>query len=107
MTQVARKIIIILLLIMAALPLAGAAAETSRKVKSQVQPILPEMARHMNLKGTVRLEVEIGPEGTVKSTKALGGHPVLIQCAEEAIHKWRFEPGPATKTVIEFNFHRD
>ena len=106
MTRVVTKSII-LFLVLAALPVCGTAAETARKIKSQVQPTMPEMARQMNLKGRVRLEVEIGTDGTVKSAKALGGHPVLIQCAEEAIKKWRFEPGPATKTVIEFNFHQD
>jgi TonB family protein len=82
------------------------AAET-RKLKSQTPPILPEMAKRMNLKGTVRLEVEIGADGTVKGTKALGGHPLLIQSAEQAVRKWRYEPGPVTKTVVEFNFHEN
>ncbi len=107
MTRVVKKSVVLVLLAALGLPLAGVAEELPRKVKSQVQPILPEMARHMNLKGTVRLEVEIGPDGSVKSTKALGGHPMLIQSAEQAIRKWRYEPGPPTKTVVEFNFHQD
>ena len=97
-----------LLLMTMVLALAGPAyADQFRKIKSQVQPIVPEMARHMNLNGTVRLEVEIGADGIVKSTKALGGHPLLIQSAEQAIRKWRYESGSPTKTVVEFNFHQD
>jgi TonB family protein len=76
-------------------------------VKSQILPIIPDMAKQMNLKGTVRLEVEIAADGTVKSTRPLGGHPLLIQSAEQAIRKWRYEPGPVTKTVVEFNFHQE
>ena len=96
------------LLVTMALVLAGSAyADQPRKIKSQVQPLISDMARHMNLKGTVRLEVEIGADGLVKSTKALGGHPLLIQSAEQAIRKWRYEPGPPTRTVVEFNFHQD
>ena len=84
-----------------------AAAEEMRKVKSEVRPEVPAMARQMKLKGTVRLEVEVAADGTVKSTKPLGGHPLLIQSAEQAVRKWRFEPGPAGKTVVEFNFHEN
>ncbi len=122
MTRTVKNFVLIFLLLVVALPLAGAAddhpsernprspgapGETQRKVKSQVQPVVPEIAKHMNLKGTVRLEIEIGSDGVVKSTRALGGHPVLIQSAEEAIKKWRYEPGPASKTIVEFNFHQE
>ena len=107
MIRVVKIILVPVLLVTLGLPLAGAAGEPSRKIKSQVPPVLPEIAKHMSLKGTVRLEVEIGADGLVKTTRALGGHPVLIQSAEEAIKKWRYEPGPPTKTVVEFNFHQD
>ena len=105
MTRVIAKTMIAILLGAIALPLN--AADTPRKIRSQVQPVMPEMARHMNLKGTVRLEVEIGQDGSVKATKVLGGHPLLVQSAEQAIRKWRYEPGPPSKTVVEFNFHPD
>lgn len=93
-------------LLIALLAGAPARAQEGRKVKSKVLPELPEIARQMNLRGTVRLEVEIAADGTVKSTRALGGHPLLIQSAERAVRNWRFVPGPASKTVIEFDFTR-
>lgn len=107
MRVVNNNLLLLLLLVAVGIPQAGVAAESSRKIKSQVPPVLPEIAKHMSLKGTVRLEIEIGADGMVKSTRALGGHPVLIQSAEEAIKKWRYEPGTPTKTVVEFNFHQD
>ncbi len=107
MIRVVKTIALALLIIATVVPLAGAASETSRKIKSQVQPVVPEIAKHMSLRGTVRLEIEIGADGVVRNTRALGGHPVLIQSAEEAVKKWRYEPGPPTKTVVEFNFHQD
>ena len=107
MTGVVKKVVVLILFAAMALPMAGAETEAPRKVKSQVQPIVPDIARVMNLTGRVRLEIEIGENGTVKATKALGGHPVLIRSAEEAVRKWRYEPGPPTKTVVEFNFHQD
>jgi len=55
--------------------------------------------------GTVRLEVVIEPDGTVKSTAVLGGNSVLADSAEKAVKKWRFEKGPSdTKMVISIKF---
>lgn len=86
--------------------LCGTAVAGARKPKVQSQPKLPELARRMGVKGTVRLEIEIAADGSVKSDKPLGGHPLLIQSAEQAVRKWRFEPGPPTKEVVEFNFQQ-
>ena len=79
-------------------------AESGRKIKNKVQPTVPPIARQMGLRGSVRLEVQIAADGTVKSVKALGGHPLLIQSAEDAVRKWRYEPGTACKEIVEFNF---
>jgi TonB family protein len=79
--------------------------ELARKVKSRVQPVYPEIAKHMNLTGTVKLEVVVAPNGSVKNAKVLGGHPLLSSSAVDAVKKWRFEPGPEESTgVIEFKF---
>ena len=84
-------------------PPACAAAE-GRKVKVKVTPTFPSLARQMNLNGTVRIEVVIAPNGEIKSTRALGGHPLLIEAATEALRKWKYEPGPETTTIVEFHF---
>ncbi len=84
---------------------AMAADGEPRRAKDKTTPVYPELARRMKLAGTVRIEVVIAANGTVKSTKALGGHPLLIQAATEAIKKWRYEPGPETTMVVAVNFH--
>ena len=81
------------------------AAEPERKVVTRVKPAYPELARQMNVTGTVKIEVVIAANGNVKSLKPLGGHPLLIQSASEALKKWRFAPGPETTTIVEFQFH--
>jgi hypothetical protein len=49
--------------------------------------------------------VTIGPDGTVKRSRILGGHPVLAAEAEHAADKSTFEPGPKETTeMIEFKF---
>ena len=79
--------------------------EGRRKVKTKVTPALPELARRMNITGKVKIEVVIAPDGRVKSSRALGGHPVLVQSCQDAVKEWKFEPAPEETTqVVEFDF---
>ena len=50
-------------------------SENTRRVTNLVVPASPELARAMNVRGIVRLEVLVAPNGTVKSVKVIGGHP--------------------------------
>lgn len=94
------------------LPLKGAAQETSagvskRKVRKDVQPVYPALAREMHVVGKVKIETTIDAEGRVVDTKVVGGSPLLVNAALDAIKQWRFEPGPAetTETFI-FDFDK-
>ena len=79
--------------------------EVVRRPKSKVQPGYPELARKMNLTGTVKVQVVVSPSGAVKEAKILGGHPVLANAALEAARKWRFEPAAEESTgVVDFKF---
>ena len=92
----------------AAMCQASTAAEPDRKVVSRVKPAYPVLARQMNVTGTVKIEVVIAANGSVKSLKPIGGHPLLIQSASEALKRWRYSPGPETTITVEFRFqHAD
>jgi protein TonB len=88
-------------------PGAALADERARKVKSRVEPAYPELARRMNLSGTVKIEVVISANGTAKSLKPLGGNPVLIEAATEALKKWRWETGEESTEVFAFRFNME
>jgi TonB family protein len=76
-----------------------------RRAKSKVQPTYPDLARKMNLTGTVKVAVVVAPNGTVKEAKVVGGHPVLATAALDAVRKWRFEPASIeTSGVVDFKF---
>jgi len=76
-----------------------------RRAKAKVQPSYPELARKMNITGTVKVEVVVAPNGTVKDARVVGGHPVLASAALEAAKKWRFEPSPVESSgIIDFKF---
>jgi TonB family protein len=77
----------------------------TRKVKTMVKPVYPEIAHKMQITGTVRLEATVGPDGKVRETKVIGGSPVLVQEATIAVKKWRFEEAPKeTVETVEFSF---
>lgn len=62
-----------------------------RKVITKVAPMYPELAKRMHIQGSVKLEVGVKADGAVKSTRVIGGNPVLIQAAADAVSKWKFE----------------
>lgn len=79
--------------------------EILRRAKSKVQPSYPELARKMNIAGTVKIEVIVSPNGSVKEARIVGGHPVLASAALDAAKKWRFDPASAESSgVIDFKF---
>ena len=79
--------------------------ELTRKPKTKVSPVYPELAKRMSITGTVRLSVVVAPNGQVKNTKAIGGHPILVTAAMDAMKQWRFEPAAAESSgVVEFKF---
>jgi TonB family protein len=79
--------------------------EMVRRAKSRVQPSYPDLARKMNIVGTVKIEVVVAPNGSVKGARVLGGHPLLANAALDAAKKWRFEPASAESSgVIDFKF---
>jgi TonB family protein len=58
----------------------------------KVQPQYPALAQKMGIKGSVKLEVVVEPDGRVKSISAKGGHPLLVEAAQGAIRQWRWQP---------------
>jgi TonB family protein len=83
----------------------AATDEGKRKVKTKVTPVYPELAKRMNVAGKVKIEVIISPDGHVKSTRAIGGHPLLVQACQDAVKEWKFTAAPEETTqVVEFDF---
>jgi TonB family protein len=95
-----------LLAIIGGSPLFGVAqTELSRKVKTKVPPTYPELARKMNIRGTVKVLVVVSPNGAVKDSRVVGGNPILVNSAMDAVKQWKFEPAADETTgVIEFRF---
>ena len=82
-----------------------ASSDMVRRAKVKVAPVYPDLARKMNITGTVKIQVVVAANGTVKDAKVLGGHPVLAGAALDAVRKWRFEPAAVESSgVVELKF---
>ena len=80
-------------------------SEAPRKVVTRILPQYPNLARSLNLKGIVRMEVQVAANGSPKSMEAKGGNPVLVQSAEKALREWKWEPAThATTEEIDLRF---
>jgi len=76
-----------------------------RKVIQRVVPTYPSVAKRMNLAGTVKLVAVVAPDGKVTSVEPVGGSPLLIQAARDAVAKWKYAPGPGeSREALEFHF---
>jgi TonB family protein len=84
----------------------GTTDESKRKVRSKTAPAYPDLAKRMNVSGKVKIEVVVTPDGRVKSTRVVGGHPLLVQACQDAVKEWKFAPASEETTqVVEFDFH--
>jgi TonB family protein len=106
-----RYVLALSLLLSGLVGLAGTAlsqqsSTEARKLVRKVDPVYPPMAKKINLAGTVKVFAIVATDGTVKSVEPLGGSPVLVQAAQDAIRQWKFVPAAAeSKELVELHFH--
>jgi TonB family protein len=81
-----------------------ATGETERKITHRDEPEYPEIAKKMNLHGTVKLKVWITPDGTVRRLEYIGGHPLLAESALKAVKAWHYEAGKESNGIVEVKF---
>src|SRR5713226_860037 len=83
----------------------GTTDESKRKVKTKTAALYHDLAKRMNVAGKMKIEVVSTPDGHVKSTRVVGGHPLLVQACQDAVKEWKFVPAPEETTqVVEFEF---
>jgi|HubBroStandDraft_4_1064222.scaffolds.fasta_scaffold247297_1 TonB family protein len=84
-------------------------SSSDRKMITRIEPEYPDALKRLYIGGVVRVEVVVAPNGTVKSTKLLGGSPILGQSTMKAIKQWRYAPAASEETLtvrLEFDPHR-
>ena len=104
-------ILLLTVVLLSSLPVAAQSSEqnSDRKVITRVEPEYPDALKRLYIGGVVRLEVLVAPNGTVKSTKLLGGSPILGQSTMKAVKQWKYAPAATEETLtvkLEFDPHR-
>ncbi len=61
-------------------------------IVQRVQPQYPQIARMAGLQGAVRLRAIISKTGTIENLTVMGGPPMLIAAAVDAVKQWRYRP---------------
>lgn len=76
-----------------------------RKVISRVAVTYPKLAQQMRLRGTVKVSATVAPTGKVVKTELIGGSPVFVPDALNAVSLLKWEPGPKETTeIVEIDF---
>ena len=77
-----------------------------RRIVRKTDPRYPEIAKRMNLSGTVKVIAVVEPDGKVKAVEPVGGSPLLIEAAQSAITQWKYAPASSeSREPIELHFH--
>jgi protein TonB len=59
------------------------------------RPIAPSpalVAKSARIQGIVQLRATIGPDGLVQNLQLVGGPPLLVQSAMQAVRRWQYQP---------------
>src|SRR6266581_4891779 len=77
-----------------------------RRVVARVDPEYPDALKRLYIGGVVRVEVLVAPNGAVRSTKLLGGSPILGQSTMKAVKQWKYAPAASEEVLtvkLEFD----
>ena len=76
-----------------------------RKLVYKVAPKYPRELKQNEIGGIVRLSVSISPNGSVAKITPVGGNPVLVDAATQAVKQWKYAPADRpTTTEVQLNF---
>jgi TonB family protein len=68
----------------------------ARKLVTHVAPKYPEYLKEHEIGGVVRMTVVVTPNGNVKTVIPIGGNPILLDAAMDAVKQWKYSPAEAT-----------
>ncbi|MGH9501918.1 MAG: energy transducer TonB [Terriglobales bacterium] len=108
MNRLSTTVFLVLLGVLTFVPVSFAQqeqGESGRRIVNRVMPQYPDIAKTMNIRGSVKAEALVEPNGVVKSVEVKGGHPLLVRAAQNAIYKWKWAPAAhETREPIEVKF---
>jgi TonB family protein len=77
-----------------------------RRLITRVEPVYPDTLKRLNIGGSVRLQLTIGPRGNVEAVEVLGGNPILGESAAAAVKQWVYTAS-RSRTIAELSIPFD
>jgi TonB family protein len=68
---------------------------------TRAEPVYPTAAKAAHISGEVKIEAVIDEEGNVIYARAISGHPLLRDAAEDSAHQWKFAPTTVDGTAVK------
>ena len=62
------------------------------KITNKVAPKYPLLAKQALIQGTVRYNVLIAKDGSIRLMELVSGHPLLVESATPAVQQWQYAP---------------
>ena len=79
-----------------------------RRVVRTSEPDYPNIVKHAHIGGLVRLNVTVLANGDVAKVDILGGNPIFVASAINAVRKWKYAPAASqTKEEVQISFTPD
>jgi protein TonB len=73
----------------------------------KVQPVYPPLAKQARIQGAVHFTAIIGKDGAIRKLQLVGGHPLLVEAARNAVSQWQYKPtllnGEPVEVVTEID----
>jgi len=73
--------------------------EAQPRLLKKVVPAYPDILKKMNVSGTVRVEVTINPDGSVKDVENRGGNAIFVDSVAAAVRGWKYAPADRQHTA--------
>jgi len=71
------------------------------------KPAYPALAKAARVQGTVKIAAVVAIDGAIKNLRVMGGPPLLVKAALDAVQQWRYQPtllnGSAVEVITEID----
>jgi protein TonB len=78
----------------------GGDVQAAKLLKKAV-PVYPPLARQARVSGTVQIIGVIAKDGTIQQLQVVGGHPLLVKAAVDAVRQWIYRPTLLNGQAVE------